>query len=537
MSDTLEETSFDYIILGTGLTEFVLAGVGKKVLHLDNNQHYGSNWSTFGIREIARFYSNHKGTRDVEQSDPAKTTYSKQYSSVYRNVNFQLFPTLLSQEEKDDIKSKIAEGLSIDTFISNMHESDKDLFQPFTTEDPYEAICLLTAFNKLLKSSRSYNLDIAPKLLGSREELVEILIRSGVGRYLEFENVGDIYMYDETLKALEKVPGSKEDVFTSKSVSLVDKRKLMKFLTFAMEYKEGETEITESTYGEFLQDKFKISGKLLDAIVYAIALVDMNVPTRVGIEHTHKFVQSMGRFGKGTYLCPLYGGASEIAQAFCRICAVYGGIYILDYPVDQILVNDVTNECTGIKTKTGQEFHCSKLITGMDYLPSIWLPNGGEFGTWISRAIVVTDQPLKDAENKDTLAYSVFPPGSDAGNEDYPIYVIHQSQKTMACPSNQYVTYFWTESANNNALKNALQLLLNEETHCILSMFYDQRRRTAYELEQTSLLPKHIVPCSDPDASLDFQSAISEAMKLFYLCEGSDAQFMPPAEEDPDEYE
>jgi hypothetical protein len=86
-------------------------------------------------------------------------------------------------------------------------------------------------------------------------------------------------------------------------------------------------------------------------------------------------------------------------------------------------------------------------------------------------------------------------------------------------------------------LKNALQLLLNEETHCILSVFYDQRRRTAYELEQTSLLPKHIVPCSDPDASLDFQSAISEAMKLFYLCEGSDAQFMPPAEEDPDEYE
>lgn len=109
----------------------------------------------------------------------------------------------------------------------------------------------------------------------------------------------------------------------------------------------------------------------------------------------------------------------------------------MDYPIDQILVNDNTNECTGIKTKTGQEFHCSTLITGMDYLPSIWLPNGGEFGTWISRAIVVTDQPLKDAENKDTLAYSVFPPGSDAGNEDYPIYVIHQSQKTMACPSNQ----------------------------------------------------------------------------------------------------
>lgn len=56
-----------------------------------------------------------------------------------------------------------------------------------------------------LRRSRSYNLDIAPKLLSCEGELVEILIRSGVGRYLEFKGVDDIFMFDEKTKHLEKV--------------------------------------------------------------------------------------------------------------------------------------------------------------------------------------------------------------------------------------------------------------------------------------------------------------------------------------------
>lgn len=81
----------------------------------------------------------------------------------------------------------------------------------------------------------------------------------------------------------------------------------------------------------------------------------------------------MGRFGKGAYLCPLYGGASEIAQAFCRVCAVYGGIYILNQPLDRYVMNKETNQVEGIITKEGQEYKCDTLITGIDYLNQSWL--------------------------------------------------------------------------------------------------------------------------------------------------------------------
>lgn len=97
-----------------------------------------------------------------------------------------------------------------------------------------------------------------------------------------------------------------------------------------------------------------------------------------GLQSTHKFARSMGRFGKGAYLCPLYGGGSEIAQAFCRVCAVYGGIYILNQPLDRFVVDQETKECTGIITKEGQEYKCKKLITGIDYLNASSFPSKDE---------------------------------------------------------------------------------------------------------------------------------------------------------------
>lgn len=51
----------------------------------------------------------------------------------------------------------------------------------------------------------------------------------------------------------------------------------MKFFTFAMEYDETETVLEGSedmNFIDLLQGKFKIMGKLGDAIIYAIAMVD-----------------------------------------------------------------------------------------------------------------------------------------------------------------------------------------------------------------------------------------------------------------------
>lgn len=62
---------------------------------------------------------------------------------------------------------------------------------------------------------------------------------------------------------------------------------------------------------------------------------------------------------------------------------------------------------------------------------------------------------------------------------------------------------------------------------------FEQCLRNVKDLEFK--LPNNIIPCSDPDATLDFNTATIEAKATFYKCEPEDTEFMPAAEQDPDE--
>merc|ERR1712169_29760 len=61
---TMEEIApeYDVIVLGTGLTECVLSGVlsvkGKKVLHIDRNDHYGGEAASVNIETLFKKYGN-----------------------------------------------------------------------------------------------------------------------------------------------------------------------------------------------------------------------------------------------------------------------------------------------------------------------------------------------------------------------------------------------------------------------------------------------------------------------------------------------
>merc|ERR1712230_177570 len=62
---TMEEIApeYDVIVLGTGLTECVLSGVlsvkGKKVLHIDRNDHYGGEAASVNIETLFKKYGNY----------------------------------------------------------------------------------------------------------------------------------------------------------------------------------------------------------------------------------------------------------------------------------------------------------------------------------------------------------------------------------------------------------------------------------------------------------------------------------------------
>ena len=78
----LDELEYDVIILGTGIVESILSAAlsrsGKKVLHIDQNQFYGSYFANLNLRQF-KSYINGK-YEDLPHYSTPKTTDSKMQS-------------------------------------------------------------------------------------------------------------------------------------------------------------------------------------------------------------------------------------------------------------------------------------------------------------------------------------------------------------------------------------------------------------------------------------------------------------------------
>ena len=88
------------------------------------------------------------------------------------------------------------------------------------------------------------------------------------------------------------------------------------------------------------------------------------VPAIEVIKRMQLYSQSVCRFGKSPYIYPLYG-LGELPQAFARLSAVYGGTYMLDKPVDEIVMEN--GKVVGVRS--GNEIaQCDMVICDPSYV-------------------------------------------------------------------------------------------------------------------------------------------------------------------------
>ena len=77
-----------------------------------------------------------------------------------------------------------------------------------------------------LPHSRQYAISLTPSIIPSLGPHIDSLIASGVARYGGFRLLERVAVWDRASSSIRSVPGSKEDVFKSKELSLVQKRRL-----------------------------------------------------------------------------------------------------------------------------------------------------------------------------------------------------------------------------------------------------------------------------------------------------------------------
>ena len=75
--------------------------------------------------------------------------------------------------------------------------------------------------------SKRFNIDYVPEVLFSAGTMIDTLISSGVGKYVEFKRLERSLLFENGKISI--VPTSRSDVFKTKEISLFDKRALMRF--------------------------------------------------------------------------------------------------------------------------------------------------------------------------------------------------------------------------------------------------------------------------------------------------------------------
>jgi hypothetical protein len=218
--------------------------------------------------------------------------------------------------------------------------------------------------NSQLGSSRSYSLSLSPQLLYAQSTLLPALVTSKVYEQLEFLAVGSWWICKDGspinqstsdiehagssrqpgTSTMQKIPSGREDVFSDSTISMRDKRALMKFLRHVLDVETDTKESPSQNFGanslaDVLSSRFNISPTLRLPIL-ALSLSQDAIDStnaQYAITRIRRHLRSIGMFGPGFgSMIIKYGGAAEVAQVGCRAGAVGGGVYVLGRGIDEI---------------------------------------------------------------------------------------------------------------------------------------------------------------------------------------------------------
>eukprot|EP00041_Stephanoeca_diplocostata_P016854 m.334442 g.334442 ORF g.334442 m.334442 type:complete len:787 (-) comp20506_c0_seq3:255-2615(-) len=451
------------------------------------------------------------------------------------------------------------------------------------------------SWEDILKQSRRYCIDVVPKVCLSRGSLVQLLISSNIGRYVEFKAVEEtqILMAD----GVREVPCSKQTLLLNRHIKLGEKRKLMKFLQFCSTIANNDDPTHESenaggdtsnaadvtspatsgqlgndngkeAFSEYLSREWKFSADIAGYVMYAIANVSSTCETRVALDAVRLYFSSLGQYGKTPFINPMYGSA-EIPQAFCRLSAVFGGVYMLRQKVASFVVADAEkNPGDGSETPsiphgdgvgfssvikgvvlagTGDTITTPLVVSTAECMPDIDGASATTATTCcerLARAVVIVDGPLLPGiGNPEEGVSGLCVPPNTHGNP-HTVQVLLLGESSAACPRAKrvvHLTSLSTEDTARHDLEGVVAHITGRDgasstqpTGVVWEGYFTCE---AYDLAPTyprQQLPSGLVlarPTSLRD--MHFESCVMEARRLYnVICPGQ--EFLPPAPEPED---
>jgi len=400
--------------------------------------------------------------------------------------------------------------------------------------------------------SKDFNIDLCPKFLMAGGDLVKILLKTKVTKYLDFKSIGGSYVYNKDKSKIYAVPMTPKAAWSSSLMSTLEKKRFGDLLSFVnkVDYNDKST-WKASGIGwkrEFDLDKdlpsdffkyFKITEVGVEFIGHCVCLYPNDAylnyknpntgvtKLRDCIQRMQLYVNSLMLYPETSspYLYPMWG-LGGLSEGFARLGAVHGGAFMLRRDVDEILYND-DGTVKGV-TSNGETAFCKQIICDPTYLAGT---DKVKQSGYIARTIMILDNVLPGTQDGDTSAQVIFPIAQTG--HDCDVYLTLIGKDLECAGEGRWVAVCSTKVASEDSM-GPLQKVRDfisgggvnilEEFHTVRPTFIGVNQAAG----------DNIYICSSPDHTTHFQNASRQVMNLYHAMTGNalDLTKLPAKEEE-----
>ena len=234
--------------------------------------------------------------------------------------------------------------------------------------------------------------------------LVKVLLSTKVTKYLEFKSVTGSFVYGNG--TIAKVPSTPREGLESPLMGLWQKNKFRQFVNFVNELDEKQPKTLQGmslsqTKTKDVFDKFGLDVNTQQFIGHAIALhlsdAYLEQPFRETYEGMKLYAYSVARYGNSPYIYPIYG-LGGLPEGFSRLCAIHGGTYMLNKPIDTLVYED--GKVVGVKDTEGVVAKAPLVVCDPSYVLNT--PEKLKKIGRIVRCIAIMSHPVPNTNNADS---------------------------------------------------------------------------------------------------------------------------------------
>jgi len=402
------------------------------------------------------------------------------------------------------------------------------------------------AYTEAVGRSKDYNVDLCPKFIMAGGDLVKILLKTKVTKYLDFKSIGGSYVFNKDKNKMVEIPMTAKQAWNSSLLSMAGKKRFGDLLSFVNNV-EVDNKNTWKASGmgwsrtfdldtetpRSCLDYFKISATGIEFIGHCVCLYPNDSYLDKGngalkdcIKRMKLYINSVLVYPETTspYLYPMWG-LGGLSEGFARLGAVHGGAFMLRRDVDKILYND-DGTVKGVESN-GETAFCKQIICDPSYLIGT---DKVKHSGYIARAIFILNGTAPGTNEKDTSAQIIFP-GAQIGHS-CDVYLTMIGNDLQCSSPGRWVAVCSTKVASEEdfqPINKVKQFLENGDTQ-VLEEFHTIRK-TYIGVNQAA--GDNIFVCSSPDHTSHFQNASRQVQNLYHAMTGKPLDLTKlPAKED-----